>query len=230
MEDNSLVPDMQYGSCEGQQCVSAVLNKQLTHDIIQHTKTTAAFENDTVGCYDRMTNNLLILELQHLGHPLIAAMALSDTWANATHHIKTRYGISDIFYKNCLEKQLFGPHQGSTLGPFLWLLLFTLIVNSIDVNHPRSLLQSADSTIKIADIGEAFVDDSFLGCTSTHALDVSLSEEENRRLAEQASISRLKNLAQQWEHLLFATGGAMCLNKSFWYLISWKWSKQDRQH
>ncbi len=226
MEDNCLVPDMQYGSREGRQCISAVLNKQLTHDIVRHTKTTAAFiENDAVGCYDRMTNNLLILELRRLGLPLTAAMALSDTWANATHHIKTRYGISESFYKNSLEKQLFGPGQGSTLGPFLWLLLFTLIVNSIDVTLPRIVLRSADSSIKIEDIGEAFVDDSFLGCTSTHAYDTTLTVEENRRLAERSSIDGLRLLAQQWERLLFATGGAICLNKSFWYLMSWKWSQ-----
>jgi hypothetical protein len=67
MEDNGLIPEMQYGSREGRQCISAVFNKQLTHDIIHHKKATAAFiENDTIGCCDRMANNLLIIELRWL--------------------------------------------------------------------------------------------------------------------------------------------------------------------
>ena len=32
-------------------------------------------------------------------------------------------------------------------------------------------------------------------------------------------------LAQEWERLLFATGGAICFKKSFWFLISWVWTK-----
>ncbi len=104
MEDNNLVPDMQYGPREGRQCISAVLNQQITHDIIRHKKSTAAFiENDAVGCYDRMANNLLLLEMQRLGLPQTAATALSKTWMHAVHHIKTKYGISDTFYANCIE-------------------------------------------------------------------------------------------------------------------------------
>jgi squalene cyclase len=49
MEDNKLVPDMQYASQKDCQCISAVLNKQLMHDIKRHQKAAAAFiENDTV--------------------------------------------------------------------------------------------------------------------------------------------------------------------------------------
>jgi hypothetical protein len=172
-----------------------------------------------------MTNNLLILELQWLGLPPEAVEALSSVWANATHHIKTKYGVSETFYCNSIEWQLFGPCQGSTLGPFLWLILFTLIVSSIDPGIHRINLYSADNSIHIEDIGEAFVDDSFLGCTSTHRFGSSLPVETNRRLAEYDSITKLHTLAQQWEWLLFATGGAICLSESFWYLISWKWSK-----
>lgn len=124
-----------------------------------------------------------------------------------------------------MEKQLFGPGQGLTLGPFLWLILFTLIVTSIDPHLRRISLQSTDSKITVEDVGEAFVDDRFLGCTSTYEHDPLLSEQENKRMAELNSISGLHDLAQQWERLLFSIGGAICLQKSFWYLISWTWSK-----
>jgi hypothetical protein len=204
MEDHGLVPDMQYGSREGRQCISAVLNKQLTHDIVRHRKAMAAFiENDAIGCYDRMANNLLIIELRQLGLPASAAVALSETWDNATHHIKTKYGVSEAFYKNCIEKGLFGPGQGSTLGPFLWLILFTLIVNSMEPSSPKLSLKSTDSAIAITDIGEAFVDDSFLGCTSTYEIDSSLTCEDNRTREEQQTVAGLTKLAQQWERLLY---------------------------
>jgi hypothetical protein len=91
LEDNNLVPSMQYGSREGKQCVSAVLNKQLTHDIVRHKKTTAAFiENDATGFNDRMVNSLLLFKLQRLGLPLTAVKSLSQTWANTIHNIRTK--------------------------------------------------------------------------------------------------------------------------------------------
>jgi hypothetical protein len=87
-----------------------------------------------------------------------------------------------------VKKQLFGPGQGSTLSQFLWLLLFILIVTSIEPHMPRINLQSANSTVVIDDIGEAFVDDSLLGCTTGHVADTTLSDEENRILAEHGSL------------------------------------------
>ncbi len=94
---------MQYGSREGRQFISVVLNKQLTHDIIRHKKSTAVIKNDAVGCYDRMTNNLLLPEMQCLGLPQTAAAALSETWKHAVHHIEAKYGISETIYANCFE-------------------------------------------------------------------------------------------------------------------------------
>jgi hypothetical protein len=38
----NLIPEMQYGSRPGKLCISPVLNKQLTHDIVRQTKRNAA--------------------------------------------------------------------------------------------------------------------------------------------------------------------------------------------
>jgi hypothetical protein len=59
LEDDNLVSNMQFGSRPGRQCISAILHKILNYNIICHTKQTAAFiENDAIGCYDKMVNNL----------------------------------------------------------------------------------------------------------------------------------------------------------------------------
>ena len=47
--------------------------------------------------------------------------------------------------------------------------------------------------------------------------------------SEQTSIkeinmcTHIQLIAQDFERKLFTTGGALALNKCFWYLISWKW-------
>ncbi len=66
--------------------------------------------------------------------------------------------------------------------------------------------------------------DSRVGCISSAVYDEALTIEQNRSLAEQSVITNLNLLAQQWEKLLFAMGGAICLIKSFWCLISWTWT------
>lgn len=100
---------MQYGYHKGHQCVSAVLNKQLMHGILHHTKQTIVWiENDAVGCY-HMVNNLLLLKIHHHGVPKPAEQALADTWSNAIHHIHTRFSVSTTTYGNTKEVELFGP-------------------------------------------------------------------------------------------------------------------------
>jgi len=234
MEDINLVPEMQYGSRPGHLCISPVLNKQLTHDIIGQTKQTAAFiENDAVGCYDRLMNPLVLLAMRWLGVPEPLTKAIAFTWSNTTNSIKTQYGISSVCYTNTPETPLFGPGQGSTTGPTLWQVSFVILEDSalaagIDILeleepiHPLALT-SVDGEVDIDNPGEAFVDNSNLASCSTepsHPHEVSITDQ---NVHCSSAVSNLQSIAQRWERALFSTGGAINFSKSFWFDFHWTW-------
>jgi hypothetical protein len=99
MEDFKMLPSMQFGSRPGQHCTSAVLKKVLCHDHIRMLKQTAVFvENDAVGCYDRLINNLILMVLKKLGLPASISKMLGNLWDSTVHLIKTIYGTSSVSY------------------------------------------------------------------------------------------------------------------------------------
>jgi hypothetical protein len=121
--DYGLLSPMQDGSRPGCQCVCAVLKKVLAHDYIPLTATTAAvIENDAIGCYDRLVNNLILMLLKKLGLPDTVSACVGELWDRVVHLIKTVYGISDVTDGSSPECPLYGPGQGSTCGPLFWLL------------------------------------------------------------------------------------------------------------
>jgi hypothetical protein len=210
VESTNLAPDMQHGSRASKRCHSAVLNKQLTFEIHRYAKKPLAYiENDAVGCYDRIINPLVLIFLRILGlHPSTVS-SLAKTWEQSYHRIKTAYGISDEIYSNSAETLLFGPGQGSTIGPFLWLLCFILIFLSLTKDTPAIHLSAVDSSRPTKYVGEGFVDDTGLGT--------------NQQTQSESLIENVERLAQQWEKLLYSTGGALNLSKCFWFQMSWSW-------
>ena len=59
--------------------------------------------------------------------------------------------------------------------------------------------------------GEAFVDDTNLWLTSTSPF------------SSLTLIPSTQKVAQIWEPLLFASGGALAIQKFFYYLVDWHW-------
>jgi len=230
MEDLGLIPEMQYGSRPGKICVLPVLNKQLTHDIIRQTKQTAAIiENDTVGCYDRLVNPLVLLAMRRMGVPETLARSIAQTWSGTTHLIKTQYGLSSTTYQNTSTTPLFGPRQGSTTGPTLRQVIFVLLEDSalgqeddediIQLMH----LESAHAEFQLDNPGEAFVDDSNLGSTSSLPIVPHQVTPVDQLMHCKSAVANLHQLAQRWECALFSTGGAINFSKSFWFAFHWQW-------
>lgn len=158
---------MQFGSRPEKQCTSAVLHKLLCYNITRHTKeTTACIENEAIGCFNCMVNNLLILCLHHLGMKPSTTQTLAQTWAQCTHFSRTQFEVSTQSYTNTTENLLFGPGQGFTIGPFLWLLCYCLMVDSMRKDILKYKAISCDNSHKVKPAGSSFVDDMGLGVTN----------------------------------------------------------------
>lgn len=218
LEDSHQLPDIQHGSRASKRCHSAVLNKVLTYEIHRYKKQPLAYiENDAKGCYDRIINPLVLIFLRILGLSSTAISTLAKTWELTVHRIKTLFGISTNGYANSPDYILYGPGQGSTIGPFLWLLCFLLIFAAMSPTSPKMVIYSVNTTTPITFIGEAFVDDAGLGTNDT--------QRNSLPTPEHALVHNLQQLAQEWERLLYSTGGALNLQKCFWFLLSWKWEQ-----
>jgi hypothetical protein len=122
-------------------------------------------------------------------------------------------------YTYHLDYFLFGPGQGSNIGPLLWLICFLLIVKSLSTAMPSMVFRSVHKSLTVRSRGDAFVDDAGLGYT----LEVTPPGMQYIRRSISHLTNSLETLAQQWEWLLFSTGGAMNLQKCFWFLVTWHW-------
>jgi hypothetical protein len=161
--------------------------------------------------------------LKKLGLPPSVSTCIGQIWDATVHMIKTIYGTSTITYKNSAEKPLYGPGQGFTCGPTFWLIIYWLIVESIYPNMTTAKFLSACRAVFLEVFGTSFVDDTGLAVSSAYQWDPLLPSSEITICNINTVVSQLQALAQHWEWLLFSTGGAINLLKSFWYLMSWNW-------
>ena len=226
MEDTNAYPEMQFGSRDGQMSISAVLNKILTYDIARMERRVLAIEeNDAIGCYDRIHQAPVSAFLQQMGVSVASLHCVCRTFDEAEHFIKTSYGLSKRTYRGSKEVPLFGAGQGTTGGPFFWLLMFKIIYDAMSTTARGMTFVSPCKTHTSDRLGEAFVDDTAFGTTPDYAEPQNDPALEQIRDQELEVLSLLTLLGQQYEKLLHATGGALNLAKCFWVLVSWRWKE-----
>lgn len=120
---------------------------------------------------------------------------------------------------------MFGPDQGSTTGLFLWLLCFCLIADIRRLKGPPIQFSFVEGTITIQNTGDTFVDDFYLGKSSMYESIANETLQLSQSKHPHSAVQNLNMMSQHWEKLLFSTGGAINLSKSFWVLMGWNWSK-----
>jgi hypothetical protein len=122
------------------------------------------------------------------------------------YYVRTAYGISTTAFSNTID-WILGVMQGAGHSCTLWALTSSVMFEKMEETH-GARFHSPRPQRTHRRTGEAFVDDTTLWLLKLGLL---LS----------AAVTLMQQTAQRWERLLHTTGGALNLNKCFWYGIAW---------
>lgn len=204
----------QYGSRKHHQANTAATNKVLTMDLLRLRRQAGALcSNDAKSCYDRVVHSIAALSLLRQGAPKPAVMSMLQTLQGSIHKIRTGYGVSSVHYGGNRVPPMQGLGQGNGVAPTGWAVISTPLINMMRTAGFGLQVLTCLSEKLIAFLCYAFVDDTDLahtGCSvDTPGLDV---------------LRAMRRFVTHWEGGLRATGGALRVDKSCWYLIDFVWT------
>jgi len=208
-ESQGNLPDQQHGFRSNRSAIGAALLKCITYDFIHLTRQQAiVFNNDAKACFDRVIPLAVAIAMERQGLGCTAVEAFVDILRSMKYKVKTQLGISEEQFSNLLDI-LLGTLQGACWSTTTWTMTSAVLLANIEKQSPGITLYNPQQTISDKRAAEAFADDADLWLTFQGSF--------------QEACAKMEKIAQYWEQSLFASGGALALNKCFWYGISWQW-------
>ena len=211
LSHNALTP-LNFGGRPGCRVHSALLLQTLSYDYICYTCLNALFfNNNAKACFDRIIPSISLMATECLGMPPIATASMLAIIIGMKFHIQNARGISPGSFKSTLAALILGVLQGSGVAPCIWLSISCVLLHALSPHTTgfQSMCPQNFQTSKCS--GEAFVDDTDLCLTS------------NNPSSSLTLIPSMQRVAKLWERLLFASRGALAIQKCFYYLIDWHW-------
>ena len=213
VEKKRLISDGQWGNRSGRSPCDVALTKELHHELLNMTlKEYASMENDAKACYNRMVPNLILLVSRSLGMSKEVCQTVGKTFKRTAHHVMTKAGESKLTFGYERERPIFGSWQGATKSVISWTLVSSILQKIHQKEVGGATFRSKKRVVKQPTIG--FVDNNNNCVTKKKGKKIEGS---------------LKESAQKWEKLLYASGGKLELNKCFTYLIKWKHNGEGKQ-
>jgi ribonuclease HI len=214
-EKHKALGNEQWGSRPGRQALDPAMLKGLAYEIARTTRSNiATLDNDAKACYDRIIMSLAALRAQQLGLHKETINTLINFLQQAEYHITTGHGTSVDSYSNKDNIKLHGPGQGSRAGPAIWLIISTALLAAYKQKATVLTLSNPDGTTTVSRHTDCFVDDTTIFCNSEPA----------------ALKTELQQNAQQWESILYSSGGALELSKCFYYIIDWSFDENGHPY
>ena len=179
--------------------------------------------SDLKGCYDRIIHIAAALALLRVGIPHSTIHSMFSTIQHMVHCVRTSFGDSELTYGgediSAWENFAQGVLQGNASGPTIWSLISSVI---FEILHKRGLSVELCTSISkqvFLLVGFAYVDDCDLIQSGSDPLVV---------------LQSMQKLIQSWGSLMEVTGGALSVEKSWWYLVKFvycrgKWVAQDAE-
>jgi hypothetical protein len=210
LSHNALTP-LNFGGRPGCRVHSALLLKTLSYNYIRYTRLHAIiFNNDAKACFDRIIPSIGLMASERLGMPSTATASMLAIIKGMKFHIRIAHGISPGIFKSTLAALILGIFQGSRAAPCIWLSISCVLLHALSP-HTTAFQATCPQNYQTSKHLEAFVDDTDLWLTSTNPS------------SSLTLIPSMQKVAQLWERLLFACGGALAIQKCFYYLIDWHW-------
>jgi hypothetical protein len=212
-EAAGLLAPEQYGSRKWQRAIDLAVDKVLTNDVLCQLKRPGAIcSNDAKSCYDLIGHTQASMAMQRNGVAKSVVDCLFTTLQHATHQVRTGYGDSAVYYGGyCWLVPLHGIGQGNGAGPAIWAVVSTPLLNILRKKGYGCEIRDPISGKRYKFAGYAFVDDTDLVQSSPGQHDIK-------------TITRdMQKSLDTWEASSKATCGAIVPEKTFWYLIDFKW-------
>lgn len=215
-----------YGSVPKRTAQDAVLEKQLSMDLMRIEKVTGAiFDCDAKGCYDRIIPALQTITTRRLGIPRTTALFFARFWRFCHHHVRTKHGISKDSYTGTGSHTLFGIGQGNGAGPAFWLSNLIIMFKVLDKLCTGMRFSSPCGKVKHESTGLGYVDDVTLGTTADTIDTDNDNIKGNTEKEENMVHKEITAIGQSWETMLHTNGGLLELKKCYWIFMCWKWPR-----
>ena len=211
---HSVISPWNLGGHPGARVHSALLLKTISNDYLCFTQHNAIiFDSNTKACFDRIIPSLGLMATEHLGMPQQATASTLATIKGMHFFIHTAHGISPSFYTSTAATLVLGVLQQSRAAPCIWISLSYILLQALQ-SHTTGFQVSCPCNTRISQCpGEAYVDNTDLWVTGISPSTPSMT-----------LTSSMQRIAQVWDCLLFASRGALALQKWFYCLVQWWWT------
>ncbi|HEY9815753.1 MAG TPA: hypothetical protein V6D20_08135, partial [Candidatus Obscuribacterales bacterium] len=205
-----------YGGRKKHRAAEVSLNQRLCSDLFrQKRKAGIICSNDAKGCFDQIVHSVANICFQRLGLHANPVRSMLVAIQEMTHHVRTAFGDSEITYGNDpFRPPLQGLLQGNgAAGPGWTAICSPLIemMRELGLGY-QSWTAIRHEAIKIVLFG--FVDDNDL----VHSASDNITPCEDLIHPMQQGLSH-------WHGAIRASGGDLAPEKSYCYMIDFKWSK-----
>ena len=216
-ESHQLIPKGQFGSRKQHQAIDLALTKRLTWDLLHLQRRPAGWiSNDAKSCFDRIVHWVAIISLMRFGIQWKTLRSMFDTLMQSKHRVRTGFGDSERVFSPPSSIPFQGCGQGNGAGPPIWVSISSILLGvMISKGFGFDFLTSIAWAPAAADCF-CFVDDTDV-CQAASSPDTS----------GEAIVPEVAAALRWWTNGIRLTGGAIRPDKSFWYLIDFKWNAQQ---